>query len=53
MNKERVQTKSQNPVMIYIRNNLGMLIGLIAICILISLLQPNFRTVKMCIRDRF
>ena len=46
MNKKGVKTKSQNPVMIYIRNNMGMLIGLVAICVLISVIQPNFRTVK-------
>ena len=46
MNKSGVKTKSQNPAVIYIRNNMGMLIGLVAICVLISIIQPNFRTVK-------
>lgn len=38
--------KKTNPVKQYLNNNIGMLIGLVAMCILISVLQPNFLQVK-------
>ena len=46
MSKERSAVKKTNPVRQYLNNNIGMLIGLIAMCIIISVLQPNFLQVK-------
>ena len=46
MSKERSAVKKANPVRQYLNNNIGMLIGLIAMCIIISVLQPNFLQVK-------
>lgn len=36
--------KKSNPVIDYFNNNKGMLIGLLVVCVVISILQPNFLT---------
>ena len=46
MSKEKSAVKKTNPVRQYLNNNIGMLIGLVAMSIIISVLQPNFLQVK-------
>lgn len=39
-------TLKKNPVVAYVRNNMGMLIGLIAMCVIVSVVQPRFLQAK-------
>ena len=44
MNESAV--KKTNPVKRYLNNNIGMLVGLVVMCVLISVLRPQFLAVK-------
>lgn len=40
----KLAVKKSNPVVNYFNNNKGMIIGLLVVCVVISILQPNFLT---------
>lgn len=47
MNESKGQSvRRPNPAVQYVKENVGMLVGLVAICVIISVLQPNFLQVK-------
>lgn len=41
---KRDAVRKSNPVIDYFNNNKGMIIGLLVVCVVISILQPNFLT---------